>query len=38
MNNPISDEELTEFRAFIAPAVTATSDGKEKLLVTCAGK
>ena len=39
MNNPISAEEMAEFRAFIAPpTVTATSDGKEKLLVTCAGK
>jgi hypothetical protein len=39
MNNPMSAEELAEFRAFIAPpTVTATSDGKEKLLVTCAGK
>lgn len=38
MINPISADELAEFRAFIAPTVTATSDGKEKLLVTCAGK
>ena len=38
MNNPISAEELAEFRAFIAPTVTVTKDGKEKLLVTCAGK
>ena len=38
MNNPISAEEMAEFRAFIAPTVTATSHGKEKLLVTCAGK
>ena len=38
MINPISAEEMAEFRAFIAPTVTATSDGKEKLLVTCAGK
>ena len=38
MNNPISAEEMAEFRAFIAPTVTATSHGKKKLLVTCAGK
>ena len=39
MINPMSAEELAEFRAFIAPpTLTATSDGKEKLLVTCAGK
>ena len=39
MINPISAEEMADFRAFIAPpTVTATSDGKEKLLVTCAGK
>ena len=39
MINPISAGEMAEFRAFIAPpTVTATSDGKEKLLVTCAGK
>jgi hypothetical protein len=38
MINPISADELAEFRAFIAPSVTATIDGKEKLLVTCAGK
>jgi hypothetical protein len=38
MINPISAEEMAEFRAFIAPTVTATSDGKEKLLITCAGK
>ena len=38
MNNPISADEMAEFRAFIAPTVTATNDGKEKLLVTCAGK
>jgi hypothetical protein len=38
MNNPISADELAEFRAFIAPTLTATMDGKEKLLVTCAGK
>ena len=38
MINPISAEEMAEFRAFMAPTVTATSDGKEKLLVTCAGK
>ena len=37
MNNPISVEEMAEFRAFMAPTVTATSDGKEKLLVTCGG-
>ena len=38
MNNPMSAEEMAEFRALIAPTVTATSDGKERLLVTCAGK
>ena len=38
MINPISADELAEFRAFIAPTVTAANDGKEKLLVTCAGK
>ena len=39
MNNPISAEEMAEFRAFIAPpTVTAANDGKERLLVTCAGK
>jgi hypothetical protein len=38
MINPISAEELAEFRAFIAPTVTATNHGKEKLLVTCDGK
>ena len=38
MINPISADELAEFRTFIAPTVTATRDGKEKLLVTCAGK
>jgi hypothetical protein len=38
MINPISAEEIAEFRAFIAPTVTVTNDGKEKLLVTCAGK
>ena len=38
MNNPISAEELAEFRTFIAPTVTATKDGKERLLATCAGK
>ena len=38
MINPISAEELAEFRAFIAPTVKATKHGKEKLLVTCAGK
>ena len=37
MNNPISAEQIAEFRTFIAPTVTATSDGKEKLLVTCGG-
>ena len=37
MINLISAEEMAEFRAFIAPTVTATKDGKEKLLVTCAG-
>ena len=37
MINPISADELAEFRAFIAPSVTATIDGKEKLLVTCGG-
>jgi hypothetical protein len=38
MINPISADELAEFRAFIAPTVTATKQGKEKLLVTCGGK
>ena len=38
MINPISAEEIAEFRAFIAPTVTATKHGKEKLLVTCGGK
>lgn len=38
MINLISAEEMAEFRAFIAPTVTVTRDGKEKLLVTCAGK
>ena len=38
MNSPISAEEMTEFRTFIAPTVTATKDGKEKLLLTCGGK
>jgi len=39
MINPISAEEMAEFRAFIAPPTfTATKDGKERLLVTCAGK
>ena len=38
MSNLISAEEMAEFRAFIAPTVTATKDGKEKLLVTCGGK
>jgi len=38
MINPISADEMAEFRAFIAPTLTATKDGKEKLLVTCAGK
>lgn len=38
MNSPISAEEMTEFRTFIAPTVTATKDSKEKLLLTCGGK
>jgi len=38
MINPISADEMAEFRAFIAPTLTATKDGKERLLVTCAGK
>ena len=38
MINPISAEEIAEFRTFIAPTVTATKHGKEKLLVTCGGK
>ena len=37
MNNPLSAEERAEFPAFMAPADTVTSNGKEKLLVTCAG-
>jgi len=38
MINPISAEEMAEFWAFIAPTVTATSNGKEKRLVTCDGE
>ena len=38
MINPISAEEIAEFRTFIAPTVTATKHAKEKLLVTCGGK
>ena len=38
MINPISAEEMAEFRALIAPTISPSVNGKEKLLVTCAGK
>ena len=38
MNTPISTEEMAEFRALIAPTISTSVNGKEKLLVTAGGK